>query len=234
MPALAFRSFIQSNALRSVAWNTDLNARAIDFLEMRNVPRAEVSAGVDATVLKEIELAITGVFGTINTTTIALSSLVGATSTTTVNVGNIKNAATDLVTASKALGGTLETAIPRIQGAFTGLTASTANDTVNTVNNAHDQLKTTLATIQSELNKAFSGTSQPEGPGGGKKGSKNRRDIGSTINKLATSAQGSLTTIQQSLDQIQTTIQDAVKYALLPSSLTLRSIHNYIYQQSSV
>ncbi|KAH8806954.1 hypothetical protein DL96DRAFT_1717625 [Flagelloscypha sp. PMI_526] len=80
MPALALPSFFQSNSLRSVfVFNAAISMEKFPR-DVRNALRAEVSASVDVVTLREIQLAITSVFGNIDVTNNALSSLFTATS----------------------------------------------------------------------------------------------------------------------------------------------------------
>ncbi|KAH8814488.1 hypothetical protein DL96DRAFT_1623926 [Flagelloscypha sp. PMI_526] len=207
MPALAFHSFIESNSVRSVPWSADLNARAVDILQIRNVPRAEVS--VDLPTLNSIDQAITAVFGNVQNVDSALTALAGATGGNTLNIADIQSAASSITSSSNALDSSINEVLPRLEGAFTGAAAASVAGAVDEVNKASNDFKSTVSGLQNSVNQVVSTASDAD-QNAAQTFSK-RQEVNAKITELVTEGRASLLKMQDALKSVQSSLQSAIQ-----------------------
>ncbi|KAH8814494.1 hypothetical protein DL96DRAFT_414258 [Flagelloscypha sp. PMI_526] len=206
MPALALPSFFHSNSLRSVSWGHDLNARDIDHLQVRNVPRADVT--VDLNELNFIQGAINDVFGSIDGVDGVLTALVNDVSGSSLDIPRIQNDANAFQAIANEINNKLDGVLPRLQGAFTGAASEAINAAVTNIDAGRNDFQSVVSQIVASVNQATDSFSQAEA--GASSAFGKRQFASAALNDAVGRARAALQKIKDSLGQIQSSLQAAI------------------------
>ncbi|KAH8791825.1 hypothetical protein DL96DRAFT_1726652 [Flagelloscypha sp. PMI_526] len=205
MPALALPSFFHSNSLRSVSWGHNLNARDIDHLQVRNVPRAEVT--VDVNELNSIQAAINEVFGSLTGADGVLTALVNDVSGTTLDIPHIQSDGSAFQAIANKITSDLNNVLPRVQGAFTGSASAAINAAVSSIHAGLNDFQAVVSQIEASLSQATDTFRQTEADASNAFGK--RQFSSAVLNDAVGRARAALQKIRDGLGQIQGSLQAA-------------------------